>query len=85
MDNSDDYLEIPVTYKGQELSFPAKFLMSGYNYKIQVEVEGQLIMFEVDEERKFRALLNEAQLQKGIKVDVALLQVIAIVLESVVK
>jgi len=85
MDNPEDSLEIPITYKGQELSFPAQLLMTGYTHKIQVEVDGQLIMFEPDEERNYRAILNAEQLEKGAKVDVGLLQAIAQVIESVVK
>ena len=84
MENTDDTFKIPVTYRGEELSFPAKFLMSGYTHKIQVEVDEQLIMFEPDEERNYRAILNAAQLEKGAKIDVPLLQAIAAVLESVV-
>lgn len=82
---SEDSLEIPVTYKGEELLFPAELLMMGYTHKIQVEVEEQLIMFEPDEERNYRAILTEEQLNKNKKLDVGLLQAIAQVLESVVK
>jgi len=85
MTDSDNSLEIPVTYKGQELSFPAQVLLSGYTHKIQVEVNDQLIMFEPDEERNYRALLEASQLDKGAKLDIGLLQAIAEVLESVVK
>jgi hypothetical protein len=81
----DDALEIPVTYKGQELSFPARLLLTGYTHKIQVEVDGQLIMFEPDEERNYRAVLDTNQLEQGARPDVPLLQAIAAVIESVVK
>ena len=82
---SEDSLEIPVTYKGEDLLFQGELLLMGYTYKIQVEVEQQLIMFEPDEERNYRAILTEEQLQKNKKLDVGLLQAIAQVLESVVK
>jgi len=85
MENTDNTLEIPVTYKGEELCFPAKLLMTGYTHKIQVEVAEQLIMFEPDDEGNYRAILDQSQLEKGTKVDVPLLQAIAQVLESVVK
>jgi hypothetical protein len=81
----DDALEIPVTYKGQELSFPARLLLTGYTHKIQVEVDGQLIMFEPDEERNYRAVLDTNQLEQGARPDVPLLQAISAVIESVVK
>jgi len=85
MENTDNDLEIPVTYKGQELSFPGKLLLTGYTHKIQVEVDDQLIMFEPDEERNYRAILDAAQLQKNTRLDVALLRAIATVIESVIK
>jgi hypothetical protein len=81
----DDALEIPVTYEGQELSFPARLLLTGYTHKIQVEVDGQMIMFEPDEERNYRAVLDTNQLEQGARPDVPLLQAIAAVIESVVK
>ena len=81
----DDTLEIPVIYKGQELCFPARFLLTGYTRKIQVEVDGQLIMFEPDEEINYRAVLDSAQLEKGTKLDIPLLQSIAAVINSVIK
>jgi len=84
MSNEDNALEIPVTYKGEELSFPAKLLMTAYTYKVQVEVGGQLIIFEQDEERNFLAILDHNQLNTLKKVDVALLQAIATVIDSVI-
>ncbi|GEO04600.1 hypothetical protein AAE02nite_22640 [Adhaeribacter aerolatus] len=82
---SDAVLEIPVTYRGEELVFPAQVLMTGYTHKIQVDIDGQFIMFEPDEERNYRAVLDQAQLEKGARIDIELLQAIARVLESVVK
>jgi len=59
--------------------------MLRYLHKIQVEVDEQLIIFEPDEERNYRAILDNSQLEKGIYVDVALLQAIAAAIESVEK
>ena len=39
-----DYdLEVPVTYKNQELNFYAKFIQFGYSYKFEVDVDGILV------------------------------------------
>ena len=81
----DDTLEIPVIYKGQELSFPARFLLTGYTHKFQVEVDGQFIMFEPDEEINYRVVLDSTQLENGSKLDIPLLQSIAAVLNAVLK
>lgn len=80
----EEYFEIPVTYQGQELAFTSRLLMTGYTHKIEVEVDGQLILFEPDEERNYRAILDQSQLEKGIRVDAELLQAIAAVIELVV-
>lgn len=78
----DEYFEIPVTYQGEERAFISQHLITGYTHKIEVNVDGQLILFEPDEEQNYRAIMNQAQLEKGIQVDGQLLQAIAAVIES---
>ena len=84
-DASEHSFELPVTYKGQELSFSAWLLMIGYTHKIQVEVNGQLVKFEPDEEQNYRAVLDAAQLEKSNKLDIPILKAIAEVIELAVK
>jgi hypothetical protein len=81
----DDVLEIPVTYKGEELIVMAKVILAGYGYKFQIEVDGQEVLFEPDEERNFRAMLNYDDLDKGVSIDKHLLKAIADVLNSFTK
>ena len=40
----DDDLEVPVTYKDQELIFNAKFIQFGYSYKFEVDVNGIIFL-----------------------------------------
>lgn len=80
----NESVEIPVLYKGQELSFPSRFILTGYTYKIEVDIHGTPVMFEPDEEGRYRALLDMEHLKKGEKVDIELLKAIAQVIESVV-
>ena len=80
-----DSFEIPVTYKGQELLFPATLNTYGYTYKIQVEVFDKLISFEPDEERNFRAVISMEDLSDTSKIEKALLDEIAHSIESIVK
>ena len=76
----DEGFELPVVYKGKELLLPAKINRFGYSYKIEVEVSGTLIFFEKDEERNWRALINE---QKDIsKIDAELVNLIIGVLNE---
>jgi hypothetical protein len=81
----DESFEIPVVYQGQELSFPASLRMKGYVQQFLVDVGGIEVVFECDEEENYRALLEEAQLEKNQKLDVRLLEAIAQVLESVTR
>jgi hypothetical protein len=54
----DEVFELPVLYKNKKLVFAARFLRSGYSYKIEIDVSGQPILFEPDEERNWRAMIN---------------------------
>ncbi len=80
----DEHLIIPVNYKGKEHDFPCRVLATGYTHKIEVDVNGLLVLFEPDEDQNYRALVDESQL-KNIKVDVDLLNAIAQVIESIRK
>ena len=81
----DEPFEIPVTYKGKEISFPSKLLKLGYVYKIQVNVNGQEIIFEPDEEINYRAIIDPDNPLPGKKVDLELLKSIAEAIEAIVK
>ncbi|MDE3182376.1 MAG: hypothetical protein KGM16_03060 [Bacteroidota bacterium] len=69
----EDTVEIPVTYKGKELILNASVLVTGYTHKFTVEVNGQAVIFEPDEERNYRAVIAN----EGTPVDRVLLGVIA--------
>ena len=79
----DESFDIQVVYKGQELLFKGELLAYGYSYKIQVEVNGSIILFEPDEERNFRATINPENIQDGTKIDIELLKCIGDFLEKV--
>jgi hypothetical protein len=79
----DELFEIPVAYKNRELLFPARLLQLGYTHRFAVDVYGQEIFFELDEERSYRAMINPEQLQNNTKVDVELLEAIAGAIEAI--
>lgn len=81
----DEPFEILVTYQNKELSFTAMLLKYGYTYKIQVMVKGQEVLFEPDEERNYRAVLNLSDRKEPGNIDAGLLQAIAEAIESIVK
>jgi hypothetical protein len=82
---NDNNFEIPITYKGKEINFPASLVTYGYTYKIVVNVYGILISFEPDEERNFRAIVNWDDLHETNNIDKELLKEIAAAIESITK
>lgn len=81
----DEPFELPVNYNGTEILFPADLLVMGYIYKIRVDVYGQELLFEADEERNFRALIDPEKGNVFKTIDMELLQVIGQAIESLVK
>ncbi len=81
----DEILEIPVYYRGEYLCFKASVLSYNYGYKIIVDILGRQFIYESDEEGKYRAVAQLEALQRGGKVDIDLLEAIALVLDDQVK
>lgn len=82
----NESFEIPVSYKGETFSFHAKLLPYGYTHRIIVSVDYGDVVFEPDEERNYRALIDplETNIPKR-ELDVGLLRAIAETIESIVK
>jgi hypothetical protein len=78
----DEILEIPVYYRGEQLSFQAKVFSYQYSYKIVVDIFGRQLMYEPDEEGKYRALVQVEALAREDKVDRGLLEAVALVLDA---
>lgn len=77
--------ELPVTYKGEALLFPAQLKQLGYTHRFMVDVYGQEVFFEPDEEHNYRAMIDPEQLAQDRKMNTELLQAIAEGIEAVVK
>ncbi len=78
-----DTIEIPVTYKGQDLVFNASVKAYGYVHKIEVDFKGQTIIFEQDEEGLYRAVVPYEEVMAAPQIDTELLSVIAHVLDTI--
>lgn len=63
-----DPFELPVSYKGEELLFPAELKQIGYTHAIVVDVYGQEVLFEPDEERNYRAVVKAEKLNKQVNI-----------------
>jgi hypothetical protein len=82
----EDEFEIPVVYHNQQLSFKAKRLVLGsYTQKLQVHVNGIEVLFEVDEERNYRAYIDPTNTDAIDKVDKELLSTIIETIEAIRK
>ena len=76
--------ELSVTYSSEELLFPSRLLVLGYPHKFQVGVNGQQVLFEPDEERNYRAVMEPEQVESS-KIDVNLLRAIAEAIEAIIR
>ena len=81
----DHDLEVPVTYKNQELIFPAKFIQFGYSYKFEIDLNGITVFFERDEERNFRAITDHFIEHRDDAVNKELLELVAESLTAMLK
>lgn len=52
----EEQFSLPVQYKGQDLHYDGRLVTYGYSYRIYIDVDGQEISFEPDEERNLRAV-----------------------------
>jgi hypothetical protein len=74
-------IEIPVTYKDQELTFKVHTVRFGYVHHIVVDVNGTPVTIERDEEGNYRAI-DYSQEMRDNKIDVGLVKAIVGLLES---
>jgi len=73
----DGNFQIEVIHKGQQVIFMANLVQYGYSYRIDVDVEGEIISFEPDEERNLRARLDWNSIDKKKTINIDLLKTIA--------
>jgi hypothetical protein len=76
-----DTLEIPVTYRNEELSLKAHVVRFGYVNHIVVDLGGTQVTVERDEEGNYRAL-GDAEKMQSTKIDTELIEAVVNVLQS---
>lgn len=78
----EHYFELPVTYKNENLLLRGRLVTFAYDYKFYVNVQGQELIFERDDEGNFRVIAPQSDTQKPVerdlveKITISLLQVI---------
>jgi hypothetical protein len=55
----DEPFSIVVICHGQEYSFEARLATMGYTHKFYVMINGMEVIYEPDEERSYRAIMND--------------------------
>ncbi|HWJ90249.1 MAG TPA: hypothetical protein VNR87_04015 [Flavisolibacter sp.] len=65
MQNLIHEFELPVTWRDEEILFKARLLKMGYVYKMEVEINGQAVLFEPDEEGNWRAMADATLFDKS--------------------
>lgn len=68
----EHYFDLPVVYKGHELSYKGRLVTFGYVYKFYIVVEGRELVFEKDDEQQFRVLTEEINVNKPVDTDLIL-------------
>ena len=81
----EEQFELPVKYKGRQYLFKAALLVFGFTHKFQVDITGQTVIFEPDEERNYRAIVNYSDANNRKEIDVELLRKITEAIEEIVK
>ena len=81
----EETFDLPVEYKGEQLMLKTSLLATGYIHKFNVEVDGQNIIFEPDEEKIYRAVINYEDIKKHKNIDGELLKAIFYAIEKLVK
>lgn len=84
MENDYEKFEIEIEQGGKIHVFPAELRTMGYTYKIAVSIFGSELIFEPDEERNFRAVVDPAT-ERNKEYPAEILQKIAQFLEEVFK
>lgn len=77
----NESFELPVLFGDETMVLPAELTTWGYSHRILVSLEGQVIIFEPDEERHYRALLAEGQKSPSL----AMVKAISESIESIFK
>jgi hypothetical protein len=72
-----DEFDLPVMYNGEEILFNSSLQVTGYTHRFIVDVYGQSVIFEPDEERNYRAIISVEDLNSNKNIDQELLKMIS--------
>jgi hypothetical protein len=79
----EEFFDLPVEYKAEQVMLKTSLLVTGYTHKFNVEVDGQNVIFEPDEEKIYRAVINYEDIKMNKNIDGELLKAIFYVIIAV--
>jgi hypothetical protein len=65
----DDTFTLNVNFQGKDLEFEGRLHLLGYTFKIEMDVNGTPVFFELDENRKYRASADADTNEKLVPID----------------
>ena len=74
---------LTIQYNGREYTFEARLAIMGYTHKFYVVVNGKEVVYEPDEERKYRAILNAADQEKVTDQERGMMREIGLQIEEI--
>lgn len=77
----ENTVDIDVEFEGGQLSFPATFISTAYNYKWRFLINDITIIFEPDEEGKYRAAFQSMETIDISTLNLELIKAIATTLD----
>jgi hypothetical protein len=78
--NMEEVLMLPVDYNDEELEFEMK-IQQGYVPKVEIIIDGIPVIFETDNDERYRAIVSHEQMHQNKYMSTGLLQAIANQLE----
>lgn len=81
----EEGFKLPVVYKGQEREFEATLITTGYTHRFHVDIDGVGLYFEPDEERNYRAILDEKAIAEQLRPNVDLVRLTGLKIEELFK
>ena len=81
----DESFDLPVLFDGKELLLNTYLVQLGYTHRFMVDINGLEVAFEPDEERSYRAIIDNETLNQNRNVSVDLLKAVAHTIESVIR
>ena len=79
----NELFSISVSYLGKEYTFEARLATVGYPHEFFVLINGMEVIYEPDEERNYRVILNETDRAKVKDSDVELIKAVGDKIQSI--